>query len=188
MNAVETLHSELRKSFAGRPAPALGTPAPQVLARLAAVRRAFGAGAGRRLPARIAQGVMSFRLLGRGARWPDVKYACYGAARPMDWDGRVLLDDARLFDDLLRAVQARQGQPRRFADGYRGLLTAWLADVCDTPAGRDERSLAGRMRLKEFLLAERPGLARVARADPWLAVVLASGLGDEKALRAALDD
>lgn len=185
--ALHSLRQQLHKALAGRPRPAALAGDAAALARVAAVRRAFDPPRGHASLPRIARGVMSFRLLRRKTAYPDLKYACYGIAQPMDWEGRLLLDEERLLDDLLTAVAALRRQPGRYCRCYRGLLVSWLNDVAR--AGGEfswESARPGERKLGAFLLAGREALARAPRPAPWIAVLQAAGLDDGGGLRRAL--
>jgi len=125
VSAADSLASKLRRAFDERPGLDLAVPAPEVTARLAAVREALGEQRGRRSVSRLARGVMSLRLLGRRVAWPEIKYACHGVARAMDWEKRIVLEDSHLLNELLLAVEALRGRPYRFAECCRGLQAAW---------------------------------------------------------------
>lgn len=187
MSDLESLRQKLQKAFAVRPRAGAIAGNPEALARLAAVRQALSPPRGHRSLPRIARGVMSLRLRGRGTPYPELKYACYGVAQPVDWEGRVLLDEARLLDDLLFAVGALRDDPPRFGQCYRGLLTAWLSDVAGgEPMRHPAAAGRGEQKLKDFLLAGRAILAGARRPAAWTALLSASGLDDTDGLRRAL--
>jgi len=134
VNDLERLEQMLRRRFfASSAAPgasaSAGQPDLAPLARLNAARQALAPPRGRFSDARIARGVMAFRMSGEKTAYPDLKYACYGIARPMDWTGRILLAEARQFDQLLAAVRAQESRPRQLAACCRGLQAAWQADI-----------------------------------------------------------
>lgn len=134
MNAAEELRQQLARTLLARPLPGLATADPAALQGLAAIRQRLGPPRGHRALPRIAQGILAFRLLGRQTPYPDLKYACYGIARPTDWEGRLLLDDARLCGELLAAVAALAvRRPWVYAACCQGLQSAWAADIA--PAG-----------------------------------------------------
>lgn len=134
MSAAEELRQQLARALLARPLPTLATADPAALQGLAAARQRLAPPRGHRALPRIAQGILAFRLLGRQTPYPDLKYACYGIARPTDWEGRLLLDDARLCGELLAAVGALAvRRPWIHAACCKGLHSAWTADIA--PAG-----------------------------------------------------
>ncbi len=185
MNDLGQLERSLRQTLN----PVLGLDQlahadPCVLERLEAIRQAFTPLRGHRCQSRIAQGVMAFRLGGRQTPYPELKYACYGLARPMDWEGRILLTEPLLLDQLLAAVRAQRQHSRQFCACYRGLLTAWLVDVVHGNALGELSS--GAVSLKGFLLDMRAELVHAPRRSRWAALVQESGLEHGSALLHAL--
>lgn len=133
MSATEELRQQLARALLARPLAALATADPAALQGLAAARQRLAPPRGHRALPRIAQGILAFRLLGRQTPYPDLKYACYGIARPTDWEGRLLLYDARLCDELLATVAALQHRrPWMYAACCQGLAAAWAADIATT--------------------------------------------------------
>lgn len=177
--------AELRRRLRAAPTDSLAAPNGEALARLAAVRRELSPPRGHRSPARIAKGILSFRMTPRDTPCPELKYACYGVARPMDWDGRILLAEPSLLEQLLGAV--RMQPARRFRDCYRGLLTAWLDDV-ERRMTTEERDFlrAGITTLQAFLADLRGELRLVPRPPAWSRLISESGLAAAPALRALL--
>ena len=102
----------------------------ELLRRLTTARQALTPPRGRHALPRIAQGVMAFRMQGSKTPYPDLKYACYGLARPTDWDSRVLLEEAQKCDELLTAVAAlRPHDPPAFAACCKALQWSWDSDI-----------------------------------------------------------
>lgn len=102
----------------------------ELLRRLTTARQALTPPSGRHALPRIAQGVMAFRMQGSKTPYPDLKYACYGLARPTDWDSRVLLEETQKCDELLAAVAAlRPLQPRAFTACCKALQWSWDSDI-----------------------------------------------------------
>lgn len=188
MNDLERLGTQLQKRSAfGRVPKSLAQCAPAVLERLEAIRQSLTPLRGHRSQVRIAQGIMFFRMAGRKTPYPDLKYACHGVAQPMDWEGRILLAETQLLAQLLAAVKALEKQPRCFSACYRGLLSAWLADIDNDEKLADTDFLRpGAEMLRQFLVENRGILAHVPRKTKWIARVLASGLEEAAALREAL--
>ena len=148
MNELEKLREQLRRRFvAVRSSTSLAQTEPALLARLSAARQGLAAPRGRFSDARIAQGVMAFRLAGAKTAYPELKYACYGVARPMDWEGRILLAEPRQLELLLATVRALQDRPRHRAACCRGLQAA-LASEIDQRAAQQQ---VGMSRLRTFL-------------------------------------
>ena len=134
MNDLEQLTQTLRRRFVvlgamqSRSSPE-ALPEALLLNRLSAARQSLAPPRGRFSDARIAQGVMALRIAGLKTRYPDLKYACYGVARPMDWKGRILLGELRQLDQLLLAVRAQKASLRHFAACCCGLQSAWQCDI-----------------------------------------------------------
>lgn len=130
MSALDELGLQLRRRFvAPNSSTTLAQTEPALLARLNAVRQALAPPRGRFAEARIAQGVMAFRISGRNIAYPALKYACYGVARPMDWEGRILLAEAPQLALLLACVRALDSRPGRLAACCRALRRAWALDI-----------------------------------------------------------
>lgn len=128
MKETEQLRQLLNSQFATRGLQELGNPL--LLERLTTARQALTPPRGRYALPRIAQGVMAFRVQGRATPYPDLKYACYGLARPTDWDNRLLLDEVQGFDELLAAVAAlRPINPYAFTACCRALQRSWDDDI-----------------------------------------------------------
>lgn len=152
MNATEALRQQLARALLARPLAALATADPAALQSLAAARQRLAPPRGHRALPRIAQGILAFRLLGRQTPYPDLKYACYGIARPTDWEGRRLLDDARLCGELLAAVGALAvRRPWVYAACCRGLAAAWAADIAPVRDGSGAGTRRNIDLLAEFL-------------------------------------
>lgn len=161
MSDLEHLAQLLRRRFvAASASTTLAQADPALLARLAAARQALAPPRGHRSPARLAQGIMAFRLAGNTAGYPALKYACYGIARPMDWEGRLLLGEDRQLARLLAAVEALNNRPRHFAACCRGLLAAWRDDIAggEAPLLAQPHLQGGIARLRDFLRGARPAL------------------------------
>lgn len=156
MSAAEELRQQLARALLARPLPTLATADPAALQALAAARQRLAPPRGHRALPRIAQGILAFRLLGRQTPYPDLKYACYGIARPTDWEGRLLLDDARLCDELLAAVAALAARrPWVHVACCKGLAAAWAADIAPVRDGFGTSASRNIDRLAEFL-RQRP--------------------------------
>jgi hypothetical protein len=146
VNDLEKLREQLRRRFvAVRSSTSLAQTEPALLARLSAARQGLAAPRGRFSDARIAQGVMAFRIAGANTTYPELKYACYGVARPMDWEGRILLAEPRQLELLLATVRTQHGRPRTAC--CRGLQAAVASAIDQTAAPQQ----AGMARLRSFL-------------------------------------
>lgn len=155
--ALERLHQALQQALGGRPKGAGALFPKGANARLLAAIQAIGPARGHRHPPHVAHGVMAFRLRGPETPAPELKYACYGIARQVDWDGRRLIDEPRRIADLLGAIAALAARPAdtpAFRDCCRGLLAAWRESTderaADAGAGDDARWQA----VGEFLRAQ----------------------------------
>lgn len=93
--------------------------------RLSELRQRLSPPRGRHSLPRIAQGVLAFRIQGRATPYPHLKYACYGVARPTDWDNRLIIDDQALLLALLDAVVALHA--KHHAACRRALHLGWSA-------------------------------------------------------------
>lgn len=174
MSELDRLHRLLLRH---RNLDSLAPGSPEALDRLATACRALSPPRGHLSPSRVAKGVMSFRIAQRNTAYPELKYACYGLARPVDWDGRILLAEMPLLTELLSAVAALRSQPRHFSQCYRGLLTAWLGVMQSGAGSEDDDYLApGTAKLKRFLLEHRGSLAGLPRKPGWADLLLDSGL------------
>lgn len=159
MNELEQLGQQLRRRFAAiRSSTTLAQTEPALLARLNAARDALRPPRGRFADARIAQGVMAFRIAGRNATYTELKYACYGVARPMDWEGRILLAETSQLALLLAGVQALQARPRHFAACCRALQRAWDLDIAGPDAPITDHMRPGIATLGRFLQEARGAL------------------------------
>ena len=101
----------------------------ELLRRLTTARQALTPPRGRHALPRIAQGVMAFRMQGSKTPYPDLKYACYGLARPTDWDSRVLLEEPQKCDELLTALAAASDKLSSGAKENGRKLGAFLAQA-----------------------------------------------------------
>ena len=172
MRAADRLQeSLLRVLLPGVHEPPFIASDPQLLARLAAYRPSALTPRGHRSLQRIARGVLAFRLHGEKTTRPDLKYACYGLARPVDWEGRLLIDDAPLYRRLLATVDALERHPSAFRDCFRGLLGAWLEDLLPNP-----EQAAHRASLRAYLESRLPTLLRHPRHQPWMITLARRGL------------
>lgn len=167
MNELEKLERQLRRRLVIEPAhEEQFRPLPAVSARLTAVRQALQPPRGHYSDSRIAQGIMAFRLAGAATRYPDLKYACYGVARPMDWEGRILLAEERLIDQLLSAVSAHKTHPRHFAACCKGLMAAWLGEIKGNHAlFSAAHTRYGIEKLSQFLLEHAASQLKASRAE-----------------------
>lgn len=143
---------------------------PRAMTRaLGEVRSRFGDMAVISESPRSARALLAFRAGGGTLRFMDLKYACYALVRPNAWDGRRLLDDARLLAELLRQVDGWLDQPRRFRQCYRGLLASYFACPeylwADTP-GTDPGH-RGWQALQDYLGRHRPTVAASTPALDW---------------------
>ena len=150
MTDAEHLRQLLNSRFLARSLPELGDA--ELLQRLASARQALTPPRGRHALPRVAQGVLAFRIQRRHTPYPDLKYACYGLARPTDWDSRLLLDDTPLFSELLAAVAAlRTRQPRAFAACRRALQQSHTTDIAPESRPLTPGARQNRLQLEAFL-------------------------------------
>lgn len=126
MQDIEHLRQQLKQGFALR--QQRPPHDPQLHEQLSELRQRLSPPRGRHSLPRIAQGVLAFRIQGRETPYPHLKYACYGVARPTDWENRLIIDDHSLLLTLLDAVTALQAkhQPAHTAC-RRALHLGWSA-------------------------------------------------------------
>lgn len=114
---------------------------PALQQRLSNLRQRLSPPRGRHSLPRIAQGVLAFRVQGRATPYPQLKYACYGVARPTDWENRLIIDDRPLLLALLDAVAALRANHRPAYDACRqALQLGWsIAQADNTELNRSAR-------------------------------------------------
>ena len=151
--ALERLRHALQQALGGRPKGAGALFPKGADARLLAAIQAIGPARGHRHPPHVAHGVMAFRLRGPETPAPELKYACYGIARQVDWDGRRLIDEPRRVADLLASVAALAALPAD-AHGLPRLLPRPARRLAgkrrrtrSRGSSRRRRPLAGRRRI-----------------------------------------
>jgi hypothetical protein len=128
MKDAEQLRQLLNQRFTARQTRGGNDAALQQ--RLSDLRQRLSPPRGRHSLPRIAQGVLAFRIQGRETAYPHLKYACYGIARPTDWDNRLIIEDTPLFDALLSTVAALEKQhPHAYAACCRALKHSEMADL-----------------------------------------------------------
>lgn len=132
------------------------TAQPPMTRALQRIRLAFGDAEALAASPRSARAQLAFRS-GNALRFIDLKYLCHAVNRPNAWDGRRLLEDPRLLQQLLAQVDAWQAQPRRFRQCYRGLLAAY---------GSAQPS-PGREHLGRYLRRHRDPVARSQPPLEW---------------------
>jgi hypothetical protein len=133
MKDAEQLRQLLSQRFSAR--QIRGGSDPQLQQRLSELRQRLSPPRARHSLPRIAQGVLAFRIQGRQTPYPHLKYACYGIARPTDWDNRLIIDDSPLFDALLNAVAAlEKTRPRAYAACCCALQHSLNTDLTDIAA------------------------------------------------------
>lgn len=153
----------LERKLLGHNLDKLALNDPALLERLGIARQALAPPRGRHAQPRIAHGVLAFRVQGRRTPYPELKYACYGVALATDWEGRRLLDDDRLIDELLHTVaNLRVSHPARFAACCRALQYAWHTNIApDDAAAARTRPRPKNQKIANFLLRHtQPDRAR----------------------------
>lgn len=108
MQDTEHLRQQLKQGFTLR--QQRPPHDPQLHEQLSELRQRLSPPRGRHSLPRIAQGVLAFRIQGRETPYPHLKYACYGVARPTDWENRLIIDDRPLLRALLDAVTTLQAK------------------------------------------------------------------------------
>jgi hypothetical protein len=137
MHDAEHLRQQLKPLFALR--QQRNPHDPQLHEQLNELRQRLSPPRGKHSLPRIAQGVLAFRIQGRETPYPHLKYACYGVARPTDWDNRLIIDDSHLFDALLSAVSALE---KSHPPAYRACCKALQISLqTDLPQLSDTRSM-----------------------------------------------
>lgn len=126
MNALDELSLRLQRVFTNRPGEAADWREPLAMpAALGRVRQAFADRQAERAGPRTNRSLLAFRMAPQGVGFVDLKLVCRALARPADWQQRRLIDDERLFAQLLAQVDALRPQPRRYQACRRALLAAW---------------------------------------------------------------
>jgi len=126
MNALDDLSLRLQRVFTNRPGEAADWREPQAMpGALGRVRQAFADRLAERAGPRTNRSLLAFRMAPQAVGFVDLKLACRALARPADWQQRRLIDDERLFSQLLAKVDALRLQPRRYQACRRALLAAW---------------------------------------------------------------
>lgn len=152
MSEIADLREALNRVLLARTLPDLATPDAETAQRLITARQALAPPRGHFASPRIAQGTLAFRLQRQHTPYPDLKYACYGIARPTDWSGRQLLEEANACDDLLAAVEAlATRRPQAFAACCRGLRQAWTRDIAPAPEKLGATARQNAARIAAFL-------------------------------------
>ncbi len=167
--ALAVLEAQLRKSFVAQAGKRLGQALDTSAAtQLRRVELALLPSRGQRSAERVAQGVVALRLAGAQTAYPEIKYACYGLARPMDWDGRLLIDEPGMLDALLGAIDALRHRPRCYAECYRGLLLAWTNDIVGHPEMIENADrLPALQRLLAVLKLLRANVGKMGQGARW---------------------
>jgi hypothetical protein len=139
MQDTEQLRQQLKQGFALR--QQRPPHDPQLHEQLSELRQRLSPPRGRHSLPRIAQGVLAFRIQGRETPYPHLKYACYGVARPTDWENRLIINDRPLLLTLLDAVTALQANHRPAHDACRRALhLGWSAALAEnTELSRNAR-------------------------------------------------
>lgn len=128
MKDSEALRRLLNQRFALRQQHSFSDP--QLQQRLNELRQRLSPPRGHHSLPRIAQGVLAFRIQGRETPYPQLKYACYGIARPTDWNNRLIIEDKQLFEALLNAVNAlKQSLPHAYTTCCQALQTSLEIDL-----------------------------------------------------------
>lgn len=143
----------------GQAAPALGESSNEIAPMSRALQRlhlAFGDSTALAASPRAARALLAFRS-GEELRFIDLKHLCHAAGQPNPWDGRRLLEDGRLLEQLLLRVERWGAEPRRFRQCYRGLLLA----------AREAQEGPGRRQLLAYLERHRTLVAGSQPALGW---------------------
>jgi hypothetical protein len=162
MSDSAALQALLERRFLSRNLDKLALNDSSLLERLSRTRQALAPPRGRHAPPRLAHGVLAFRIQGRNTPYPDLKYACYGIALSTDWEGRRLLDDDRLVDELLHTVaNLRLSHPTQFAACCRALQYAWHTNIAPDDVAANHRPRPKNQKIANFLLRHtQPDRAR----------------------------
>ena len=148
MNELDDLAQRLQRVFTNRPGEAADWREPQAMtAALGRIRTAFADRLAERAGPRTNRSLLAFRMAPQKISFVDLKLACRALTRPADWQMRRLIDDDRLFPQLLAQVDALQTQARRYQACRRALQAAWqeLTDNATTPLQTNE------LRLQQWL-------------------------------------
>ncbi len=167
--ALAVLQAHLRKQFVAQAGKAVSQAVDTAaLTQLRRIELALLPVRGQRSAERVAQGVVALRLARAQTPYPEIKYACHGLARPMDWEGRLLIDEPGMLDALLGAIDALRHRPRCYAECYRGLLMAWTNDIVGHPAMiENAERLPALQRLLAVLKLLRANLGKMGQGARW---------------------
>lgn len=168
MSALDDLAYRLERGFARRPGEDADWREPQAMvAALSRVRQSLGDRLAERAGPRINRALLAFRMAPQAVGFVDLKLACRGATRAADWEGRRLIDDARLFDLLLERVATLAPDTPRWQRCFGALLAAWLETVVQT----ENASLPSdaESRLRDWLAG---GIPRLQASRGWPLVLI----------------
>lgn len=162
MSDSAALQALLERKFISRNMDRLALNDSSLLERLSRARQALAPPRGRYAQPRLAHGVLAFRIQSRNTPYPDLKYACYGIALSTDWNGRRLLDDDRLVDELLHTIaNLRLSHPAQFAACCRALQYAWHTNIAPDDTSANGRPRPKNRKIANFLLRHtQPDRAR----------------------------
>lgn len=138
MSELDELARQLQRNFANRPGSADWQDPLAMQAALGRIRQAFADRLAERAGPRTNRALLAFRMAPQTAPFVDLKLACRAIARAADWEGRRLIDDDRLFTQLLARVDALQGHQHQSC--LRALQAA-LAELQNAALSANERRL-----------------------------------------------
>ena len=155
MQDIEHLRQQLNQRFALR--QQRGSSEPQLQQQLSDLRQRLSPPRGHHALPRIAQGVLAFRIQGRETPYPHLKYACYGVARPTDWNNRLIIEDTQLFDTLLSAViTLKKTHPPAFSACCNALQVSQTLDLPNLEARQSIAIRQNSQKLADFCTLHPP--------------------------------
>ena len=99
---------------------------------------------------RIARSVQALRLVGEKLDFVRLKYVCYGLASGLDWEGRRLIDDEKLIVLILKTIEKRCNDKRRWKVCLEGLFKC-IKKVANPNFTQSESSLKNAKMIKSFI-------------------------------------
>lgn len=144
------LYNNLTDLFRGRP-KRLNWGAPENMSRvLEKIRSTFPAFSMVAKSQRIARSIQALRLVGEKLDFVRLKYVCYGLASGLDWEGRRLIDDEKLIILILKTIEKRCNDQRRWKVCLDGLFLC-IKKVANPNFTQSESSLKNAKMIKNFI-------------------------------------
>lgn len=144
------LYHNLTDLFRSRP-KRLNWGSPEYMSRvLEKIRQTFPAFSMVAKAQRIARSIQALRLVGEKLDFVRLKYVCYGLASGLDWEGRRLIDDEKLIVLILKTIERRCNDHRRWKVCLEGLFMC-IKKVAEPNFTQSESSLKNAKMIKGFI-------------------------------------